>query len=166
MWQFLGRDVPIDHSHQTASSPALPMMVSKGATPCTHCCYAQLTHARGFHAMRVQPKRNLKPMLLPGSQRAGSPSFLPHAAADDTQPSRGQPNSRPRPPLQRQRPGPQRPWTPDKGSNDLRDKHPLSGMSQTVRWHSRAVGLLDSSQQPAALKGGSNSERLRTELRL
>ncbi len=109
MWQFLGRDVPIDHSHQTASSPALPMMVSKGATPCTHCCYAQLTHARGFHAMRVQPKRNLKPMLLPGSQRAGSPSFLPHAAADDTQPSRGQPNSRPRPPLQRQRPGPQRP---------------------------------------------------------
>lgn len=76
---------------------------------CTHRCDTQLPTFRGSHAPRVQLKRSMRSLLLLGSQRAGSPSFVPHAAADDTQPSRGQPNSKPRPPLQRQRPGPQRP---------------------------------------------------------
>ena len=77
--------------------------------PCTHGCYAQLPHMRCLSATRVQAVCKVKPLLLPGSQRAGPLSFVPHAVADDSQPSRAQSSSRARPPLQRQRPGPQRP---------------------------------------------------------
>ena len=121
--------------------------------PCNHRCFAQVPHVRALHATRMLAVRNVKSVLLCGSQRAGSPSFVPYAAADDSQPSRGQPNSRPRPPLQRQRPGPQRPMDarqrrqrPDRPTPPFRHE-PDSQMAQ------------QSSGSPGQLQSASNSQR-------
>ena len=119
--------------------------------PCIHRCSSQLPNIRGSHAPRVQLNRSMRPFLLLGSQRAGSPSFVPQAAADDIQPSRGQPNSKPRPPLQRQRPGPQRPMDarqrrqrPERQTPPFRHEPE----SQTAQQGSRAPGQLQSVSSP------------------
>ena len=77
--------------------------------PQTHRCHSHLPSSWALNLSHRPAVRSLKMQLLPGSQKAVPPSFVLHALAEDGQRPRIQQQSRTRSPLQRQRPGPQRP---------------------------------------------------------
>lgn len=126
--------------------------------PCVHMGYhTPSAKWKGVCGFRKQPSRSLKPLLLAGSQRAGSPSFVLHAAAQESQQPRGSPSSRPRPPLQRQRPGPQRPMDARQRQQEQRPQRqtpPFKHEPDAQLRAQKSNGPLPQAQQPNSPQRG------------
>ena len=123
--------------------------------PCTHSCDLRQSTSTALRASPGLRLRSMKPLGLLGSRRAVPPSFVLHAVAENGQQPRGQQNGRARPPLQRQRPGPQRPMdAKQRQQRPQRQMPPFKQEPDAQPQTQQSSGSAGQAQQPRGLQRG------------